>query len=499
MSKIEFRNLTFAYDGQVAPIFDRANLIIDSDWKLGLIGRNGRGKTTLLRILQGQVEFSGEIIGAQDFVYFPQAVRDPQQLTSYALQELAEYEEWKLERELTLLGVDLDVLWRPFATLSGGEKTKVLLSLLFVDENNFPLIDEPTNHLDVKGREQVAEYLRRKKQGFIVVSHDRHFVDEVVDHVVSINKAQIQLYQGNFSTFDEQKKLQDSFELEQDVKLRGEISRLKKTASDKHDWSLGREGDNYGNPNIKGSGGTGHDGFTAARAARMMKKSKVLERRMNNEIEEKEKLLKDLEFVDPLKINFQPSHHHNLINCENVELSYDGTPLFQPLTFKVNKGERVVIKGANGTGKSSLIKYLINEFDGDSKGEIFIPKGIKISYVRQEYEDNRGTLREFAELKKLDYEQFLSNLKKLGMERAVFNTPIEQMSMGQQKKVELAKSLAEPAELYIWDEPLNYLDVINHEQIEELINKFEPSMLIIEHDLAFIENIGAEVIELKRN
>lgn len=108
-------------------------------------------------------------------------------MTYFAISE-EELELWKIERELTMLDCDLNVLWRPFFTLSGGEQTKVLLALLFVDEHSFSLIDEPTNHLDIKGREQVAKYLKKKQQGYIVVSHDRTFLDQTVDHILAIEK-----------------------------------------------------------------------------------------------------------------------------------------------------------------------------------------------------------------------------------------------------------------------------------------------------------------------
>ena len=171
MSNISINHLTFGFDSQERLLFEDANLNLDTQWKLGLIGRNGRGKTTLLRLLLNELPYSGSITHEQQFVYFPLTVADDQQLTLFVLQESGEFEQWRLERELNLLQLDPEVLWRPFATLSGGEQTKVLLARLFVDEENFPLIDEPTNHLDVTAREHVARYLQQKT-GFIVVSHD---------------------------------------------------------------------------------------------------------------------------------------------------------------------------------------------------------------------------------------------------------------------------------------------------------------------------------------
>ena len=149
MGVIEIKNLTFGYDSQGRNLFTDANLVIDTKWKLGLIGRNGRGKTTLMKLLQGQLPHEGKIVHQLQFTYFPQPVTDPSQLTYYVLQEQGEFEDWQIQRELNLLKVDPEILWRPFDSLSGGEQTKVLLALLFVEDANYPLIDEPTNHLDI--------------------------------------------------------------------------------------------------------------------------------------------------------------------------------------------------------------------------------------------------------------------------------------------------------------------------------------------------------------
>ncbi|MDR2832444.1 MAG: Lsa family ABC-F type ribosomal protection protein [Streptococcaceae bacterium] len=498
MANIKIENLTFGYDNQEKLLFNQANLNVDTSWKLGLIGRNGRGKTTLLKILQDKLHYAGKITHQLTFVYFPQKVIDKSQLTYYVLKEIVDFEDWKLERELNLLNLSPDILWRAFDLLSGGEQTKVLLSLLFLDEQNFPLIDEPTNHLDILGRKQVADYLRRKKQGFIVVSHDRAFVDEVSDHILSIERGGLVLYQGNFSTYEEQKKRRDEFELAQNEKLKGSISRLKKTAFEKKQWSDKIEKSKYNDPKVKGtaSSGIADRGFIGAKAAKMMKRSKNIERRMDEQIEEKEGLLKNLEKIDPLSMNYQATHHKLLMKVEELTLSFDEKALFQPVSFEVRSGRIVAIAGANGSGKSSMVKFLLDKFVGKANGNYTHSNHLNISYVRQNYADNKGTLSEFAQQNGLDFSEFLNNLRKLGMERVVFQNRIENMSMGQRKKVELAKSLSQPAELYIWDEPLNYLDVFNHEQLEELILNVKPAMILIEHDQHFLEKIADEVIEL---
>ena len=498
MSNIQIRNLTFGYDLQGINLFEETDVTIDSSWKLGLVGRNGRGKTTFLKLLLGQLPYKGRITYQESFRYFPQPIADKKQLTFTVLETMADFEQWQIEKELNLLKVDPDVLWRQFDTLSGGEQTKVLLALLFVDDVHFPLIDEPTNHLDIVGRQQVADYLKAKKQGFIVVSHDRLFIDEVVDHILSIERSQIVLYQGNFSVYEDQKKQRDAYELEQNEKLQKEIERLKQTAREKAAWSKEREGDKYGKPNQKGSGSIGDTGFIGARAARTMKRSKAIEHRLEGQIEEKEGLLKDIEQTELLRLKFEPTYHKRLIEVNNLQLSYDGRPLFKPITFQLNKGDRLAIIGPNGSGKSSLLAYLLGHFKGKVTGEIVRPDRLTISLVRQNYEDNKGTLQAFAKEQQLDYQQLLMNLRQLGTDRFVFENRIEDMSMGQRKRVEMAKSLVTPAELFLWDEPLNYLDVFNQEQLEQAIQAENPTMVIIEHDEVFIERVATKKIILEK-
>lgn len=499
MTNIKIERLTFGYDQLGTLLFNDAKLTISADWKLGLVGRNGRGKTTLLNLLSGKIPYQGQIIHQLEMNYFPKQINDPNQLTYYALSENEELEIWKIERELTLLQCDLNVLWRPYSTLSGGEQTKVLLALLFLDDYSFPLIDEPTNHLDISGRKQVAAYLKKKKQGFIVVSHDRGFIDEVVDHVLAIEKSQLELYQGNFSIYEEQKKLRDEFEMAQNEKLKKEVSRLKKTAAEKAEWSRSREGDKTKKQVgfIDTESRRVNKGAVGADAARTMKRSKAIVNRMETQISEKEKLLKDIEYIDSLTMNSQASHHKRLLSVEDLQLGYENL-LFEPIHFTIEPHQRVAISGPNGAGKSSIIHYLLGAFNGKVIGEKYQPKHLSISYASQNYEDNRGTLAEFAEKNQVDYQAFLNNLRKLGMERDVFHNKIEQMSMGQRKKVELAKSLSQPAELYTWDEPLNYLDVFNQEQLEQLILNVKPAMLLVEHDQTFLDKVSTEIISLER-
>ena len=191
--------MTFAYDGSYENIFENVSFQLDTNWRLGFTGRNGRGKTTFLNLLMGKYEYRGSISASVAFSYFPYHVKDPSALAIDAVEQMhPDYEYWRVAREMAKLALEDEVLYRPYGTLSNGEQTKLQLAVLFSKENNFLLIDEPTNHLDIRGRGLVSRYLSGKR-GFILVSHDRSFLDGCVDHILSINKSDIQICRGNFS------------------------------------------------------------------------------------------------------------------------------------------------------------------------------------------------------------------------------------------------------------------------------------------------------------
>jgi len=178
--------------------------------------------------------------------------------------------------------------------------------------------------------------------------------------------------------------------------------------------------------------------------------------------------------------------------------------VFENLKFEINANERVVIDGENGCGKSSLIKAILDKNKGqktseisyESKGVLEVPENLIISYINQDTSHLKGTLKEYSQSTNVDYTRLLSLLRQLDFERAQFSKRIEQYSEGQKKKVLIASSLLTPAHLYIWDEPLNYIDVFTRMQIEKLIDIYKPTMLIVEHDVRFKEKVATKIISL---
>lgn len=492
MSVIKVENLTFSYPSSYDNIFENVSFQIDTNWKLGFVGRNGRGKTTFLNLLQNKYEYGGKIISSVQFDYFPYGVRDKNDITQDVLAEVCpNAQQWQLVRELSYLDVNDDCLYRPFCTLSNGEQTKVLLAALFLNEGHFLLIDEPTNHLDTHAREVLSAYLRKKKS-FILVSHDRYFVDGCVDHILSINKTNIEVQSGSFSSYMANFRRQQDYERKQSDKLQSDIKRLQESAARTVGWAESTEKGKH----AKNSGLRPDTGYVGHKSAKMMKRAKAIEARRQNEIDQKSALLKNTENESRLKITPAPYCCERLASFSSVIPIYNGKEVCSPVTFEIKRGERIAIEGKNGSGKSSLLKLLCGH-QIDYSGTINMGSNLKISYVPQDTSHLQGTLTDFAQTHVIDESLFKSILYKMGFNRQQFEKDMADFSEGQKKKVVIAKSLCEQAHLYVWDEPLNFIDIYSRIQIEDLLCEYQPTMIFVEHDKAFQEKVATSIITLR--
>ena len=492
MSMIKVQDLTFSYPGSFDNIFEGVNFQIDTDWKLGFIGRNGRGKTTFFNLLLGNYEYSGKITSSVEFNYFPYPVSDKNKFTHEILEEICpQAEDWEFLREISYLNVDAEVMYRPFKTLSNGEQTKVLLAALFLNEGQFLLIDEPTNHLDTDARKMVSDYLRKKK-GFILISHDRIFLDGCVDHILSINRANIEVQSGNYSSWKLNFDRQQEHEEATNERLQKDIGRLKQSSKRSADWSHQVEASKNGTRN---SGSKLDKGFVGHKAAKMMKRAKNLESRQQKAIEEKSKLLKNVEKTESLKLEQLKFQSNELVVLADVSVKYDDQIVNEPIRFIVEQGDRIILDGKNGSGKSSILKLILGD-PIQHTGSVNLSSGLIISYVQQDTSHLKGSLSDFMEEHEIDETLFKSILRKMDFDRIQFEKDISHYSGGQKKKLLIAKSLCEKAHLYIWDEPLNFIDIYSRMQIEELIQQFNPTMVIVEHDKAFQQTVATKTISI---
>ncbi|MEL6182001.1 MAG: ATP-binding cassette domain-containing protein, partial [Myxococcota bacterium] len=395
----------------------------------------------------------------------------------------------RIDKEGAALGLSMELLERPFETLSGGERTRALIVGLFVMPGAYPLLDEPTNHLDRHGRELLADYLARQERGFVLVSHDRRFLDRCVDHVVSINRSDVRLNRGNFSTWKAQMDREQDHEQRRNARLERELRSMERAARNRRTWSHAKEAQKIGS-------GPVDRGFIGHRAAKQMKRALAVERRMEEALDEQRSLLNNVEKSHRLKLPEPDTKvSERLVSLEGITLEVGGRTLLNDLSLAIHQGERVALVGPNGCGKTSLLRTVVGELK-PSAGTVRLASRIRWVRAHQIPRWQRGYLREHLRRAGLDEGLFRAIMGCLALVGEMFDRPLETFSQGERKKVELCRSLLEPAHLLIWDEPLNYVDIASREQIEALLLEHQPTLLCVEHDQAFIDAVATRVVEL---
>ena len=282
--------------------------------------------------------------------------------------------------------------------------------------------------------------------------------------------------------------MQDNYELAENQKLKKEIKRLDKAAKRTADWSDKKE-------KSKNDIDVPDRGFVSHKAAKMMKRSKSMEARRYSAIEEKSSLLKNIESPDLLQIKPRQYHSSRLVTFDKVSLFYGEKKVCDNVNFTIEQGDRIALRGKNGSGKSSILKLICGE-NLSFTGNFQRSSNLVISYVSQDTSFLKGNLSDFAKESGIDESQCKAILRKMDFSRVQFEKDMRDFSGGQKKKVLIARSLCESAHLYIWDEPLNFIDVLSRIQIEELLLSCNPTLLFVEHDKTFTETIATDTIYL---
>ena len=320
-------------------------------------------------------------------------------------------------------------------------------------------------------------------------------MDGCIDHVLALDRAQITIQRGNFSAWWQEKLQQDQAQLERNEHLKKDAARLRAAAQRAAAWSGRTEKGKFG-ANWR-DGAAVDRGFVGHRSAKMMQRAKSIQRRRDAALAEKEGLLSNVERTEGLSLWSAEYHSPCLAELREVSVSYGGRTICEPVSFVLKQGERIALQGVNGCGKSSLLRLLMGQAVPHS-GTVVLSSGVRVSYVGQETDVPVGTLADYARAQGVEEHRFKAILRKMGFSRAQLERDASCFSTGERRKVLLAASLCQQAHLYLWDEPLNYIDVFSRIQIEELLLEAAPSLLFVEHDTAFVNRVATGVLLVRR-
>ena len=493
-------------------ILDGLTFQVDSGERVGLLGKNGCGKTTLLRILTGQLDWDeGEVVLAPDkrvglisqIPVYPAGytVEDVLDTAFRPLREMEEEMEQlaaRMERgedpallrrydQLTAAfeaggGYDTDTRKNKvcsglqigpgmreqlFDRLSGGEKTRVNLGRLILEDTDILLLDEPTNHLDLKATEWLEEYLDKFKGTVLAVSHDRWFLDRVVDRVIEIQEGKAEFYSGNYSFYVVEKERRYQEKLKQYGKEQAKIQQLEKAAEQLRIWAYS------GNDKI----------FKRAQSM-----EKRIERMRTTDRPTRERKME-------VRFGEREFRGDEVLTIKGLSKSFGQRALFSGVDLEVVGGERIALLGDNGTGKSTLIKILMGE-EGPDEGKIRMGPTVKIGYLPQiiHFDHPERSLLDTM-LYELDCtaqtaRNRLASFKFRGED--VFK-PVSALSGGEQSRLRLCMLMDEKINLLILDEPTNHLDIQSREWIEEAVEEYEGNLLFVSHDRYFIDRFATRV------
>ena len=493
-------------------ILDGLTFQIDQGERVGLLGKNGAGKTTLFKILTGELDWDdGEVhiapgkgVGliSQIPVYPPEyTVEDVLQTAFGRLHDMEkEMEELTvrmgqdsdpallrrydaltaafeagggydtvtpLNKVCNGLEISQDMRGQLFSSLSGGEKTRVNLARLILEDTDILLLDEPTNHLDLRATEWLEEYLDRYKGTVLAISHDRWFLDRVVKRVIEIQEGKAEFYEGNYSFYVVEKEHRYQEKLKQYEKEQAKIEQLEKAAEQLRVWAY-----------------SGND-KTFKRAQSMEKR---IERLRTTDKPTRERRL-DIKFGE------REFRGDEVLTIKELKKSFDGRTLFDHVNLEVVGGERIALLGDNGTGKSTLLKILLKEEEPDS-GKLKMGPTVKVGYLPQIIHFSHPE-RNLVDT--MIYEQDCST-QTARNRLAAFNfrgedvfKPVSALSGGEQSRLRLCMLMDEKINLLILDEPTNHLDIASREWIEDAVADYEGNLLFVSHDRYFIKQFATRI------
>ena len=511
MIEIAVRDLVKEYEiGQ--PVLDGLTFQVDTGERVGILGRNGAGKTTLFRILTGQERAdSGDVIVApggrmglisqipvypagftvedvlrsafdelramerelhtlsEELAGADRALLDRYDRLQVAFETGGGYEiETRLEKVCTGLGIEKEFRAKAFADLSGGEKTRINLARLILVDTEILLLDEPTNHLDLNATVWLEDYLRQYKGTVLVISHDRYFLDKTVQRVVEIRDGKAEFYAGNYSFYAIEKEKRYLEQLRQYKKEQAEVKRLTETARMMHQHN------------------TEHLNKRAFSIEKRIAKLRGAARPTRERT---------------MKAGFGQAEFFadDLLSLKDLSKSFGDQKLFSDVTLRVEPGDRIALLGDNGTGKSTLLKIILDQEPADA-GAVrqgitvktgYLPQQIRFSHPERSLYD---TMRYEAGC---NAQQARDRLGKFLFQGEDVFKPVSVLSGGEQSRLRLCMLMDEKVNFLILDEPTNHLDLESREWIEGAVEDYEGTLLFVSHDRYFIDRFATRIWTLE--
>lgn len=488
---IYFNNLYKDYDGKI--ILNDVKGKISKGDKVGIIGANGIGKSTLARILAGD-----ECYEKGELAYSPQNLKvmylypeiDDEGSVKSHIDKFLRIDTDKLDLGdiLFKLNCNKEILNYKINQLSGGEKTKVMLLKAYLCSSDILILDEPTNHLDIETADFLKEFLQNKT--FVVISHDRYFLDKVCNKTWDINKGKIKEYCGNYNKYLELKEIEEKENQKEYSKQQRKIDELEGMIEDRREWYAKAHKD------------AGQNDFQRAKAKKhvsvMKAKEKQLERLNANKVDRPEKQISPcFDIINKSVLNLKLPRY--ILQAKDLTKVFAERKIFEKICFEVLRGEKIGLIGVNGSGKTTLLKMIIGE-DTEYEGKISINPCIKTAYLSQTLDTlnyNETILENILsnDITEREARLFLSTLLFKGDD--VFKK-ISDLSMGEKVRVAFCDLILSGGNMLIMDEPTNYLDMPSREKMEEVLREFKGAVIFVSHDRYFISNVATKILELKK-
>lgn len=515
MAVLSVHNLEMSFSEKV--LFSQVSFDIESSDKVGFIGVNGVGKTTLFKILCGKMEQTGgdfftsknlkigymeqhACSNSENTVYnellsvFPHLIKMEEEIDRLNLDlEMGRSDEKTIVRQtelmeqftamdglvyksrtasaLTGLGFKQEDFNMPVKKLSGGQRSKLSLAKLLLSGSDIILLDEPTNHLDINSVSWLESFIRDFKGAVIIISHDRYFLDTVTNKTMELEHEKLQMYKGNYTEFIRKKEEAKKAAENKYKKDMAEIKRIEGIIEQQKRWNREK--------NIK----------TAE------SKQKEIDRI-------KENLVAPESELENIKFKFQPNTEsgNDVLMCEGVSKTFGEKKIFENVNMHIRKGEKVFIVGSNGCGKTTLFRIIMGTVPAD-RGEIDFGAKVETEYFDQMQENlnmEKTAMDEiWDEYPKMTQTQVRTSLGAFLFKDDEVFKPINQMSGGERARVSLLKLMLGGGNFLLLDEPTNHLDTTSREALEESLKSYEGTMLIISHDRYFINKLADRILELK--